>query len=221
MFAIAALLGAIGQFLYKSGADRAGGTVASYLLNARLLGGVVCYVAVMVLFVAAFKKGGALRPLPRVCEHLQLGGAHRLAGVRRSNPPYSSHRYDVTRGGYVPHGSELTTPEATKLERSRIEVAKREMPTQPERGLDWHQLNGRRLDGGLAPHESLPQHGGVVPPLSAGSGSPRVAQAYHRARHCREAKVCWSPVGASCCSGRKHRTQETFRRRQEVRVMIS
>ena len=63
MFVIAAFLGALGQFLYKSGADRAGGSVASYLLNARLLGGVVCYIAVMVLFVAAFKKGGALTVL--------------------------------------------------------------------------------------------------------------------------------------------------------------
>lgn len=63
MFVAAALLGAIGQFLYKSGADRAGGSVASYLLNARLLGGVVCYAAVMVLFVAAFKKGGSLTVL--------------------------------------------------------------------------------------------------------------------------------------------------------------
>ena len=63
MFVIAAFLGALGQFLYKSGADRAGGSVASYLLNARLLGGVVCYVAVMVLFVAAFKRGGALTVL--------------------------------------------------------------------------------------------------------------------------------------------------------------
>ncbi len=63
MFAIAAFLGAIGQFFYKSGADRAGGSIASYLLNARLLGGVICYVAVMVLFVAAFKKGGSLTVL--------------------------------------------------------------------------------------------------------------------------------------------------------------
>jgi multidrug transporter EmrE-like cation transporter len=63
MFVIAAFLGALGQFLYKSGADRAGGSVVSYLLNARLLGGVLCYVAVMVLFVAAFKKGGALTVL--------------------------------------------------------------------------------------------------------------------------------------------------------------
>jgi multidrug transporter EmrE-like cation transporter len=62
-FVLAALCGAVGQFLYKSGAERAGGTLAGYLLNARLLGGVVCYVAVMVLFVAAFKKGGALTTL--------------------------------------------------------------------------------------------------------------------------------------------------------------
>jgi multidrug transporter EmrE-like cation transporter len=63
MFVVAAFLGALGQFLYKSGADHAGDSVVSYFLNARLLGGVVCYVAVMVLFVAAFKKGGALTVL--------------------------------------------------------------------------------------------------------------------------------------------------------------
>src|SRR5438477_12866021 len=63
MFLLAAFLGALGQFLYKSCAERAGTSLASYLLNARLLGGVVCYVAVMILFVAAFKKGGALTVL--------------------------------------------------------------------------------------------------------------------------------------------------------------
>jgi drug/metabolite transporter (DMT)-like permease len=63
MFIIAAFLGALGQFLYKSGADRAGGSLASYLLNTRLLGGVICYVAVMGLFVAAFKRGGSLTVL--------------------------------------------------------------------------------------------------------------------------------------------------------------
>lgn len=62
-FLLASLLGAVGQYLYKSGADAAGASVASYLLNPRLLGGVVCYVAVMVLFVAAFKRGGALTVL--------------------------------------------------------------------------------------------------------------------------------------------------------------
>jgi len=63
LFAVAAVAGAVGQFLYKSGAERATAGVASYLLNVRLLGGVVCYVAVMVLFVAAFKRGGSLSVL--------------------------------------------------------------------------------------------------------------------------------------------------------------
>ena len=63
MFLLAAFLGALGQFLYKSGANRASASISGYLLNARLLGGVICYLAVMVLFVAAFKKGGALSVL--------------------------------------------------------------------------------------------------------------------------------------------------------------
>ncbi len=62
-FLAASLLGAVGQFLYKSGADQASGTIASYLLNPRLIGGVICYIAVMVLFVAAFRFGGALSVL--------------------------------------------------------------------------------------------------------------------------------------------------------------
>jgi multidrug transporter EmrE-like cation transporter len=62
LFLVAAVLGAVGQFLYKSGAERAGRSLLSYL-NVRILGGVVCYVAVMVLFVAAFKRGGALSVL--------------------------------------------------------------------------------------------------------------------------------------------------------------
>ncbi len=63
LFALAALLGAVGQYLYKSGADRAAGGIGSYLFNPRLIGGVVCYFAVMVLFVAAFKRGGAMSTL--------------------------------------------------------------------------------------------------------------------------------------------------------------
>ncbi len=63
MFVVAALFGAVGQYLYKSGADAAGGTISSYITNPRLLAGVVCYVTVMVLFVAAFKKGGSMTVL--------------------------------------------------------------------------------------------------------------------------------------------------------------
>jgi len=62
MFAIAAFIGALGQFLYKSGAAAATGGWQGYL-NWRLGAGVVCYVAVMVLFVAAFKRGGELSVL--------------------------------------------------------------------------------------------------------------------------------------------------------------
>lgn len=62
-FLIASLLGALGQFLYQSGAANAGGSLGSYLLNPRLLSGVACYVAVMILFVAAFKRGGSLTVL--------------------------------------------------------------------------------------------------------------------------------------------------------------
>jgi len=62
-FLAASLLGALGQYLYKSGADVAGATIGSYLINLRLWGGVVCYTAVMVLFVAAFKRGGSLTVL--------------------------------------------------------------------------------------------------------------------------------------------------------------
>ena len=62
-FIVAAFLGALGQFLYKAGADLAGSGIASYLLNWRLFAGIACYVAVMALFVAAFRKGGSLTVL--------------------------------------------------------------------------------------------------------------------------------------------------------------
>jgi hypothetical protein len=63
MFAVAAALGALGQYLYKTGAQHASGTLASFVSSPRILAGVVCYVAVMVLFVAGFRRGGALTVL--------------------------------------------------------------------------------------------------------------------------------------------------------------
>lgn len=59
-FIVAALFGAVGQYLYKSGADAADNTLAGYLLNPRLIGGVVCYVAVMALFIVGFRLGGRM-----------------------------------------------------------------------------------------------------------------------------------------------------------------
>lgn len=61
-FLLAAFLGALGQFLYKSGAARTTSSALSYV-NPRILAGVACYTAVMVLFVAAFKRGGSLTVL--------------------------------------------------------------------------------------------------------------------------------------------------------------
>jgi multidrug transporter EmrE-like cation transporter len=63
MFLAASLFGAVGQYLYKSGADAADGSALGYLANWRLMAGVGCYVAVMVLFVAAFRRGGDLAVL--------------------------------------------------------------------------------------------------------------------------------------------------------------
>lgn len=75
MFVAAALLGATGAFLYKSGAQGAGGSIGSYLFNARILGGVACYISVMVLFVAAFRAGGALTVLYPVYASTFIFGA--------------------------------------------------------------------------------------------------------------------------------------------------
>ena len=63
MFLMASVLGALGQFLYKGGADAATGGWTSYVLNPRILTGVACYIGVMVLFVAAFKRVGELSVL--------------------------------------------------------------------------------------------------------------------------------------------------------------
>ena len=59
-FVVAAFFGAVGQYLYKSGADTADSSAAGYLLNPRLIGGVVCYAAVMVLFIVGFRLGGRM-----------------------------------------------------------------------------------------------------------------------------------------------------------------
>ncbi len=63
MFILAALVGAVGQFLYKTGADQTTDHWSSYLVNWRIWVGVVCYIAVMALFIGAFKRGGQLTVL--------------------------------------------------------------------------------------------------------------------------------------------------------------
>lgn len=63
MVVCAAALGALGSYFYKSGADGVDGTLRSYFGQPRLLAGVLCYIGVMVLFVTAFRRGGALTAL--------------------------------------------------------------------------------------------------------------------------------------------------------------
>lgn len=75
MFIVAAVFGAVGQFLYKSGADRATGSLTSYLFNPPLVAGVGCYIAVMVLFVAAFKLGGRMSVLYPIYASTFIWGA--------------------------------------------------------------------------------------------------------------------------------------------------
>lgn len=63
LFLLASVLGAAGQFFYREGARNAVGGITGYLASPRIWLGVGCYVAVMVLFVAAFKRGGSLTVL--------------------------------------------------------------------------------------------------------------------------------------------------------------
>jgi multidrug transporter EmrE-like cation transporter len=87
MFCIAALLGAVGQYLYKSGAGTSDGTAAGYLLNWRILIGVTCYIAVMILFVAAFRVGGELSVLYPIYASTFIWGA--LIGLWAYGSPIS------------------------------------------------------------------------------------------------------------------------------------
>lgn len=75
MFVIASFLGAVGQYLYKTGASTTGEGLLSYILNPRILGGIVCYGAVMILFITAFKRGGSMAVLYPVYASTFIWGA--------------------------------------------------------------------------------------------------------------------------------------------------
>lgn len=63
LFLIAAFLGALGQYFYKTGAEVGSTSILSWILNYRLILGLVCYVSIMFIFVYAFRIGGALTVL--------------------------------------------------------------------------------------------------------------------------------------------------------------
>jgi hypothetical protein len=62
-FLLAAFLGAAGQHLYRAGANASDGTLNGYVLNPKLFFGLLCYAAVMALFVAGFRLGGRITVL--------------------------------------------------------------------------------------------------------------------------------------------------------------
>jgi multidrug transporter EmrE-like cation transporter len=59
---LAAILGAVGQFLFKSGSQNVHSLV-SFFLNFKVLAGMACYLTVMAFFTHAFKLGGSVRVL--------------------------------------------------------------------------------------------------------------------------------------------------------------
>ena len=63
-YLVAAVLGALGQYLYKEGAARISpGALTGSIFNPRIILGVICYIGVMCFFVLAFKRGGQLTVL--------------------------------------------------------------------------------------------------------------------------------------------------------------
>lgn len=59
----AAILGAIGQFLFQYGSKSTKEGVLSFLTHPTILMGMTCYLAVMFFFTYAFKLGGTVRVL--------------------------------------------------------------------------------------------------------------------------------------------------------------
>lgn len=63
LFLIAAMIGALGQYLYREGARMPMADTMAWLTNWRILLGLVCYIAVMVLFLTGFRIGGEMTVL--------------------------------------------------------------------------------------------------------------------------------------------------------------
>jgi hypothetical protein len=79
-FIVAAFLGALGQFLYKSGADLAGSGLASYLFNWRLFAG------------------------PDLCIDVHLGRASGIPVPGDTHQARQRCRYGHAGHRHVPHG---------------------------------------------------------------------------------------------------------------------
>ena len=75
LFLIAAILGALGQYLYKTGVENSSGNILSWFKNYRVISGILCYITIMFLFVISFKIGGELTVLYPVYATTFIWGA--------------------------------------------------------------------------------------------------------------------------------------------------
>lgn len=60
---MASILGAVGQFLFQYGANKAKGGIIGFFTNPYILIGMAGYVAVMILFTYGFRLGGTVKVL--------------------------------------------------------------------------------------------------------------------------------------------------------------
>ncbi len=60
---VASVFGAVGQYLYKTGASHSVAGPFTILLSPWILAGMGCYITVMILFTQAFKAGGQVTVL--------------------------------------------------------------------------------------------------------------------------------------------------------------
>ena len=145
LFIVAAVVGAVGQFLYKAGADRATGSVASYLLNVRLAAGVVCYILVMVLFVAAFKCGGAMSVLYPIYASTFIWALHRLARVRRADPTGEYLGNGLPGGRHVLDGHGEIAMDSMEYKPERRPIASRKKESPSGYRIGWLSAASRRI----------------------------------------------------------------------------
>ncbi len=122
-YLLASVLGAFGQYLFKSGADQSGQTPLSVFMNGRVLTGVILFFAVVVLQLAAFKRGGSLMVLYPVYASTFIWVAliaHSVYGTRIS--PVNLLGMFLLVGGMYCMGHRDTTPQNVTLHSRQVPV---------------------------------------------------------------------------------------------------
>ena len=86
----AAILGAVGQFIFQHAARVSKGGVLAVLVNPWAMGGMLCYVSVMVLFTNAFRLGGTVKVLYPIYASTFIWAAI-MAAVFQHQPIHGVH----------------------------------------------------------------------------------------------------------------------------------